>query len=119
MQGNDPQSRLREMQASINQRLAGLDRHVGHREEALAADFEEQAVELENAETMVALEQRLRDEGREVQAALSRLERGVYGACERCGEPIEEKRLSALPATRYCIGCAQAQTSPGQSVAPG
>ena len=25
--------------------------------------------------------------------------------CERCGEPIAEKRLEALPFARYCIEC--------------
>jgi RNA polymerase-binding transcription factor DksA len=43
---------------------------------------------------------------RDVEAALSRLEEGTYGACELCGKPIGEARLEAMPAARRCIDCA-------------
>jgi RNA polymerase-binding transcription factor DksA len=39
----------------------------------------------------------------ELDAALIRLEGGTYGLCEGCGEPINEARLDALPAARYCV----------------
>jgi RNA polymerase-binding transcription factor DksA len=42
----------------------------------------------------------------EVDAALSRVDSGTYGTCERCGRPIAPERLEALPATRRCIACA-------------
>jgi RNA polymerase-binding transcription factor DksA len=42
----------------------------------------------------------------EVNAALSRVDSGTYGTCERCGRPIAPERLDALPATRRCIDCA-------------
>jgi DnaK suppressor protein len=42
---------------------------------------------------------------RDVVSALQRIEEGSYGACERCGEAISEKRLEALPFARYCITC--------------
>lgn len=38
--------------------------------------------------------------------ALERLDQGIYGACERCGEPISSGRLEARPAARMCVGCA-------------
>lgn len=105
----DARHRLNEMMKSIGERRARLERHVGHRDEAVAADFEEQAVELENSETMFALDDQLQQEAREVQAALSRLDRGSYGACERCGAMIDPRRLEVLPATRFCIGCASGE----------
>jgi RNA polymerase-binding transcription factor DksA len=37
----------------------------------------------------------------EVLEALRRIERGTYGICEITGEPIEEKRLQAIPWARY------------------
>jgi RNA polymerase-binding transcription factor len=40
--------------------------------------------------------------------ALSRLDQGSYGRCERCGRPIAPARLAARPAARTCIACAQA-----------
>jgi RNA polymerase-binding transcription factor DksA len=42
---------------------------------------------------------------RDVTSALQRIEDGSFGACERCGEAISEKRLEALPFARYCIDC--------------
>ena len=42
---------------------------------------------------------------REVVAALGKIDDGSFGACERCSEPITEKRLDALPFARYCITC--------------
>jgi DnaK suppressor protein len=42
---------------------------------------------------------------REVSMALQKIEDGSFGTCERCSEPISEKRLDALPFARYCITC--------------
>ncbi len=38
---------------------------------------------------------------REIDAAVDRMRRGVYGVCEFTGEPIPEERLAAIPFTRY------------------
>jgi RNA polymerase-binding transcription factor len=43
----------------------------------------------------------------EVEAALNRMDRGTYGVCEGCGEPIPEARLRALPWARFCIRCTE------------
>lgn len=45
---------------------------------------------------------------KEVASALQKLDEGSFGACERCGETIAEKRLEALPFARYCIDCQRA-----------
>lgn len=42
-----------------------------------------------------------------IEAALQRIERGVYGDCARCGEPIAEARLKADPAAPLCTACAE------------
>ena len=38
-----------------------------------------------------------------IDAALGRLDDGTFGQCERCGQPIEEERLEALPYATLCI----------------
>jgi RNA polymerase-binding transcription factor DksA len=43
----------------------------------------------------------------EVRAALKRIDEGTYGQCAFDGEPIEEKRLDAVPWALYCIKHAQ------------
>jgi len=39
----------------------------------------------------------------DVEHALRRLDDGTYGVCEACGKPIDEDRLEALPAARFCL----------------
>jgi DnaK suppressor protein len=40
-----------------------------------------------------------------VEAAIARLDDGTYGTCVRCGRPIPEGRLEALPWAANCIDC--------------
>lgn len=44
-----------------------------------------------------------------IDAALARIGEGTYGVCERCGRPIGEGRLEALPYATLCIECARAE----------
>jgi RNA polymerase-binding protein DksA len=39
----------------------------------------------------------------EIDAALSRIEAGTFGTCERCGKEIGAERLEALPWATLCI----------------
>ena len=43
--------------------------------------------------------------------ALYRMEKGTYGICRDCGEPIALARLEAIPWTRVCITCKQKQNA--------
>lgn len=53
-----------------------------------------------------ALVQQVRHHESEIEAAIRRVDAGTYGWCQRCGEPIGEARLEALPGARTCITCA-------------
>ena len=100
----------------LTERRERIARHTRHRDEPLPPDFAEQAVELENGETLVALDREVNAELREIERALRRLDDGSYGECTECGEPIPERRLAALPYTSLCIDCAttkQSQTRRG------
>ncbi len=41
-----------------------------------------------------------------VEHALTRIESGNYGLCERCGKAIPLERLDALPYSTLCVECA-------------
>jgi len=41
----------------------------------------------------------------DIDQALLRIHEGSYGACARCGKPIDERRLEALPTARYDAAC--------------
>lgn len=38
-----------------------------------------------------------------INAALERMDKGVYGLCDACGRPIPVERLEALPEAIYCL----------------
>jgi DnaK suppressor protein len=46
-----------------------------------------------------------------IEEALARIEKGTYGNCRDCGEPIAPARLNAIPWTRVCITCKEKQSS--------
>ncbi|MBI2641442.1 TraR/DksA C4-type zinc finger protein [Candidatus Roizmanbacteria bacterium] len=48
-----------------------------------------------------ALQRRLND----IELALSKMLKGKYGICERCGNPIPIARLKVLPEARYDVDC--------------
>ena len=44
----------------------------------------------------------------QIEAALERIEEGVYGSCVECSGRIPKMRLKAIPYTPYCVKCASA-----------
>ncbi len=46
-----------------------------------------------------------------IEEALQRIDKGTYGACRDCEEPISEARLRAIPWTRVCIACKEKQST--------
>ena len=42
---------------------------------------------------------------REVRAALSRMDAGIFGTCAGCQENINPKRLAAVPSASLCLPC--------------
>jgi len=41
----------------------------------------------------------------EIDDALQRIEDGTYGQCVRCGKPLDEERLKAMPTAKYDAAC--------------
>ena len=102
--------------AELAERQQRVARHTRNRDEPLPPDFAEQAVELENAETLVALDNEMSQEISQIDHALRRIDADKYLECEQCGEPIAERRLIAVPYATRCIQCANgisARSIPG------
>ncbi|MFF0889892.1 TraR/DksA family transcriptional regulator [Streptomyces sp. NPDC003456] len=57
---------------------------------------------------VAALLSQAREHLNDLDRALERLERGGYGRCEQCGEPIPAERLEVRPAAKTCVRCASA-----------
>lgn len=77
--------------------------------EALFPDYgeseEDNALEVADYQTNLSIENDLQRSLRDVESALSRIEKGEYGICKYCEKPIEEKRLMARPTSSACITC--------------
>lgn len=91
------QQELTQRLGKIEQDLNGLRR----------PDSEEQAVEAENDEVLEGLGHAGQDELKAIEAAMVRIDKGTYGVCVSCGQPIAAERLALLPATPFCQECAR------------
>lgn len=66
------------------------------------ADLADQADIVMSRESNTAILADLEARYDSVLSALARIEKGVYGKCDECGEKIEDARLEADPAATIC-----------------
>ena len=78
--------------------LEGLDFDFG---------FADSAQSTAERNKVLAVIERLRENLHDVDLALSKIDKGTYGVCERCGNPITPERLEAIPYARLCVSCKQ------------
>jgi DnaK suppressor protein len=75
-------------------------------------DFPDE-IDAASSEMSLAFQGRLRERERgllaKIEEALQKIEQGVYGECENCGEEIGIKRLEARPVAELCIDCKSEQ----------
>lgn len=69
------------------------------------ADLGDMSANSYSQDVLVSLNQTQRDRIRDIDAALKRVDEGVYGICIGCEEPIAPRRLEVRPFSRYCIDC--------------
>lgn len=100
-------ARLCRRREELNTRASSARADLRHESDPLSADFAEQVTQRETDDVLGAISQSAREELRQIQAALRRLEEGSYTTCSVCGEPIEEGRLQAVPYTDRCRRCAE------------
>ncbi|MCC6276911.1 MAG: RNA polymerase-binding protein DksA [Oligoflexia bacterium] len=85
-----------------------LTEEAQHSPDDLADETDLAASEINQSLTL-----RLRDRERlliqKIENALSKIEKGTYGVCDSCEEPIEVKRLEARPVASMCIACKEEQ----------
>jgi RNA polymerase-binding transcription factor DksA len=92
--------------ASLRQRHEQIQRDLQRRDEPLAADAPDRAIQLQNDAALHVIEAATNDELDTIAEALQRLDRGMYGICKDCGGEIEDVRLRALHAVT-CSNCAK------------
>jgi DnaK suppressor protein len=104
-------SELKTFQSVLEARQMELENGIGDRE-ALAIDTSPDELDrIQHAtvrELAIGNLERESSRLRDVQAALRRIDAGMFGICLDCEEDINLKRLSAVPWTRFCIACQEA-----------
>lgn len=69
----------------------------------IAGDAGDMSQAIEERHTATVRKEKFERQLREIEAALKRMETGDYGICEETGEDIEEKRLLAIPWTKFSV----------------
>jgi DnaK suppressor protein len=114
-------ARLSERREVLLERLRSAALSLDELDRSQPIEAEEEAQELNIARPQAALDQRSRTEPAEIDDAITRIDRGEYGICETCDEPIRPERLLALPSTVHCLECAEQaerQRAPGERGEP-
>ena len=97
--------RLLEKQRQLTEEVGRTAIYGKDQEDDSIKDLGDQANTAYNREFFFELGNGDRRLLRDVVSALQKMDDGGFGSCERCGEPIADKRLEALPFARYCIDC--------------
>jgi DnaK suppressor protein len=74
-----------------------------------AQDVADKATNSYTKEFLFSLSNSERDLLQLVDEALVRIHTQRYGTCDVCGEPMDRKRLEAVPWAKRCISCQQKQ----------
>lgn len=97
---------LEERLHELSERLEEIDEDLHDHEED---DFGDRAIETAGDEVLEEIGSAGQLEIQQIRAALVRLDKGTYGTCTHCGQPVGERRLQALPYAAFCIACAEQQ----------
>ena len=102
----DVRKRLQRLREELKSRQGRAERDLRHGTEPLVADAPDQAIQLQNDEVLREIDSAAVVEVAQIDAALARLERGLYGVCSRCQGAIDPRRLAAVPYAVTCTDCA-------------
>jgi DnaK suppressor protein len=109
-------SKLAELRAELEQQRENLRKEIVEQGGDLDSDdaaidvergFADSAHSTAERARLLSVMKALRSNLRWVDRALTKMELGTYGTCERCGNPIGIERLEALPWAILCIDCKQ------------
>jgi RNA polymerase-binding transcription factor DksA len=91
--------------AELRYRLVRVRSDLRREREPLPQDAPDAAIAMENDEVLEAIQRASTLELEHIEAALERINQGVYGLCAKCAAPIEEERLRVVPYADTCRCC--------------
>ena len=100
----DLKPKLISLQEELKTRIENINANVNNRH--TSQKFSEQTVDRQNDDVLLNLKDEAEAELEQINHALLKIERDLYGKCETCHKKIGEERISVLPFTPYCKNCA-------------
>jgi DnaK suppressor protein len=97
--------------ADILNRVRESRQDLYNTEDAKGGDEGDQTMRALAESEFLSMHERLRKQLMEIELALSRIDKGLYGVCEETEEVIEADRLLAIPWTRLSIEGAEIRES--------
>lgn len=97
--------RRAELWAQVSDDVAESDNKNLSEMTAAVRDPGDESVALQSSDFNIRMSEKQLAQLREVEAALGRIEEGVYGRCQDCGGEIGEKRLEINPTATRCTHC--------------
>jgi len=99
------ESERKRLQTELEQSQVSAQPTEVRREGSPFGKREEEATESFELEKRLALERQIKEKLNEVEHALDKFNKGTYGLCDICGQPIDPARLEALPEANLCLSC--------------
>lgn len=91
--------------AELRNRLQRVHSDLRREREPLPRGASDAAIAMENDEVLEAIECAASRELEHIEAALERVDQGVYGLCAKCAGEIDAERLRVVPYATHCMAC--------------
>lgn len=101
---SDQKEKLLSLKAELSTRIEKIDADLANRK--TSHKFSEQSVDQQNDGVLYNLKSEAEEELEQIDHALLKLERDLYGKCESCHKEISPERLEAVPFAACCKVCA-------------
>jgi DnaK suppressor protein len=96
---------LEEKKATLSVDIAKTRSAEEETSEELTQDIADKAVSSYTREFLYSLTDGERSTLLQIDDAIARIDDVTYGFCINCGQPMAEKRLTAVPWAPYCVDC--------------
>jgi RNA polymerase-binding transcription factor DksA len=95
---------LLSLHQELSSRIEKIDKDLHSR--LSSSKFSEQVTNRQNDDVLLNLKNEAQQELEQINHALLKIERDVYGICEKCHKTISAERLNAIPFAAHCKNCA-------------
>jgi RNA polymerase-binding transcription factor len=99
------QDRLLERRVALVGQVQAAEAYSRERDAEATQDPADMAANAYTKELLMSMSTNDRQLLDSIDGALARIDDGEYGKCVNCGQPIQDKRLEAVPWARHCIRC--------------